>query len=42
MVPSKIGGKIMYFPVIFSIMGLICIAYAIFMGVRFKDYDEVL
>jgi hypothetical protein len=40
--PSKMGGVIYFFSVCFTIMGLICIGYAIFMKTQIGDYDSVV
>ena len=38
-VPSKAGGPIYFFPIVFLIMGFMCIGYAIFLRLEMGDYD---
>lgn len=39
--PTKMGGPIHFFTISFIVMGVICIAYAIFLKVKLRDYDDL-
>ncbi len=39
---SAIGSLNYFYPIVFALMGLICIGYAIFMKIKFPDYDDLL
>jgi len=40
--PSALGGKIWFFPIVYLFMGITCIAYGIFLKVKFPGYDELM
>jgi len=41
-VPTSLGGKIQFLPIIYIVMGVICFAYGIFMRLKLKGYDQLI
>jgi hypothetical protein len=41
-VPTSLGGKIVFLPIVYVVMGVMCIAYGIFMRIKLKGYDELI
>lgn len=39
---SPIGSPVYFYPIAFALMGVACIVYAIFMKIKFPDYDDLL
>lgn len=40
--PSAIGSAVYFFPIVFVLMGLTCLVFAIFLKLKMPDYDVLL
>lgn len=40
--PSAIGSAVYFFPIVYVLMGLACLAFAIFLKLKMPDYDALL
>ena len=41
-IPSRLGGPIYFYPVVFMIMGIFCIVYALYVKYSIGDYDQLM